>query len=221
MAQESLNRSSHAYDKHLLSRIGKPSSPPRDSRSESSQLGAAPRKLSLRTTYNSGTTTSTQPSSADVHMSGTESSSTWGGAPLSSLVSPVSRHDWRDYHAAYRSPSVESVSRPRIRGSDSSRNVRGEHQSWTSISSNGPEDPVAVRSSNYTRGEDTSSLTDDLDFTQAEASELRRLNLGDSEYNHLAQQTLIMKRRAPSPASDDGQVRLASPDLYSLRRGFS
>ena len=147
-----------------------------------------------------------QPDSADVHMSGTDSSSTWGRAPLSSLVSPVSRHDWRDHHAAYRSPSVESVGRPRIRGRDSSRNANGEHQSWTSASSRGPEDPVTATSSHHLSGENLSSLTDDLDFSQVESSELRRLNLGDSEHNRLAQQTLIMKRRAPSPSSDDGQV---------------
>lgn len=103
LAQVNFNRSSQAYDQSLLSKIGKPSSPPRQ-RSDSTDTMPTTNTLSLQTRDSS----SSQRLTAD--YSASTDSARWMTSPLSGGTSPGLRPNWRDYNMDPRSPSGDSAS---------------------------------------------------------------------------------------------------------------
>ena len=211
MAQESLNRSSHAYDKRLLSRIGRPSSPPRTNLDEASRLG---HKLSLKTNYNA----TSQPHSSDPpSASQGDSAQKWGKPPLSSAASPGSRLDWREYRVDYRSPSVESTARSTFLESDLPSRLRDSQRPITSGSSTGNEEPLSAVSRSHRGSYDQAFFSDDLDFASDETNGVRRLDLSDPAAPRFDHQVFGMKRRAPSPSSEEGpedKLQIHTSDNY-------
>lgn len=104
LAQKDFSRSSQAYDQSLLSKIGKPSSPPHQ-RTDSADAAPTGHKLSLQTS---------DPSQHRLTVSELSStsmdSSRWITSPNSGGVSPLPRPNWREYNMNPRSPSGESIS---------------------------------------------------------------------------------------------------------------
>lgn len=96
LAQQNHNQSTHAYDKHLLLKIGKSHSPSHSK----SRSGDHPSKLSIETR---GPKLQARPlhesSSWDKYMT----------SPISA-VSPASRLSWREYSMDPRSPASEAAS---------------------------------------------------------------------------------------------------------------
>ncbi|KAL9115534.1 MAG: hypothetical protein Q9227_000855 [Pyrenula ochraceoflavens] len=103
LAQQSLNHSSNAYDKQVLSKIGRPNSPPRPSFLSSIPETSRP-NLELSHPTGDGNT-SRRLAPTETSKLG-ELPSGWITSPSSTAVSPNAR-SYRDY-TEFRSPSVDS-----------------------------------------------------------------------------------------------------------------
>jgi hypothetical protein len=188
LAQRDFDRSSQAYDQRLLSKIGKPNSPPRHQHSGSGDSISSGTKLSLQTRNSQLLSVNDTPSSSFDPVS------RWITSPASAStgVSPGFRSGWRDYMGP-RSPSVESASTPLVldpelfvqaRGSGADGALGNDDTSISSRSHRGSYDHGILPDSEFEMNNDTSGLRD--------------LNLGGGA-RHL-------KRRAGSPpyvARDD------------------
>jgi hypothetical protein len=201
LAQRNISRSSQAYDQRLLSKIGKPNSPPRRRGSGSAESSPYSQKLSLQTKD-----AKVQLLSANELPSGSfDPVSRWMTSPASAGVSPGSRPGWRDYNMDHQSPAGDNVSvaltldpelfvqpRPGGGGLSSSGSVYGM-------------DDVASTASRSQRGSYDQAIfpETDPDLAGDGGHAFRNLNLGDSQQQVGRRSSKQgMKRRAPSPPSD-------------------
>ena len=99
LSEKSVERSSNAYDKHLLSKIGKPSSGPRQSFSLSNLVESD----SNSTTLPSHTRQSISLSTLSIG----DGPQRWNNGPPSAAISPGTRPGWSDY-LSHRTPGTDS-----------------------------------------------------------------------------------------------------------------
>lgn len=217
LAQENFSRSSHAYDKHVLSKIGKSNSPPRHLRSESGDGSALlAQKLSLETNHSGGMRLSV----TDIPSSATDSMSRWVTSPISAGVSPGSRQGWRDYNMDYRSPSVDSPAAGSALDSELYAHLREGARPSTSSSLPSIDDSISLASRSMRGSYDQNFFHEHEIELPEEPGVFRRLQLSDTT----SQQPLEtqppfstgMKRRALSPPSAvarDDKLVAHAPEL--------
>lgn len=205
MAQQSFQHSSDAYDKHLLSKIGKSNSPSRRTSLISGEVTASaltcpPQAKDGRNLQRLSVTDVSAPSFDPV--------SRWVTSPASGGVSPGSKPGWRDY-TDYRSPSVDSSAPSSAVDSDyyarrreSGRGSMGGPRSYTDDTSSLPN-----RSNRGSYDQQAFLIEPEPDFTMEETGGFRKLNLGDRTppHNVLRQpfsKQQGLKRRALSPPAE-------------------
>ena len=200
LAQECLSRSSHAYDKHLLSRIGKPSSPP-----QTASLGPGnnPTMVKSLPLHARDRSQLHRLSVSAISAGSFDPVSRWVRNPASAL-SPGSRQAWRDDSMVVRSPSIDGSVPSSATDSDSYSRLREDNQRSTRGSYPSADDSVSLP---------TRSSRDSYDhfvFAESEAESpmeatgrMRRLNLADSAPSRTDERLSLskqgMKRRAISP----------------------
>ncbi|MCJ1431902.1 hypothetical protein MMC27_001258 [Xylographa pallens] len=220
--------SSHAYDKHLLTRFaGKPRTPPRSSTSGSidmSPIPQGPYRASTKPHHPplsslSFSDRSFSLSSDSPFKVGSPFDSKWTSSPKSAIVSPslISNAAHANSFKEYRNPPIlEGVQSPSS-GTDGERFARvripnRRADSSGSIITGGFEDGRASGAGRSKRGESSDSgfLTNepdlDLDFPIEETGGMRQLHLDDrsppSIDVHSPDSRSGMKRRASSPPRD-------------------
>ena len=204
MAQENLSRSSHAYDKHVLSKIGKSNSPPRQKSVGSADNPTASQRLPFHPTDRNDIQ---RLSVTDTAVNSVDSWPKWVTSPVSGGASPNTKHSWRDYNMGVRSPSVDSSGPQSILDQDSHTRPRGPIRHSTSGSLAGLDDSVSSYSRSHRGSYDQAFFAEpDADFPMEETGGFRKLNLGDPTPSDLdGRQTLSkqgMKRRALSPPAE-------------------
>ncbi|KAL2412842.1 hypothetical protein ABEF91_000710 [Exophiala dermatitidis] len=103
LARQNFTRSSQAYDQRVLSKIGKPNSPPRHQRTGSMESPMFPRNLALQTKESK-----IQVLSANEHPNAPlDSISRWITSPVSGGVSPNACSGWREGKPGHRNSSVD------------------------------------------------------------------------------------------------------------------
>ena len=213
LAQENLHRSSHAYDKHVLSKIGKGNSPPRQKSLGDNSI-AAQRSPSLLTDRNGIQRLSV----IDLTANSADPLSRWVTSPISGGVSPSTKHSWRDYNMGFRSPSVDSSGVPSTLDQDSSTRPRGPVRHSTSGSLPGLDDSVSSYSRSHRGSYDQTVFSDpDADFPMEAEGGFRKMNLGDPSDGRQILSKQGMKRRALSPpaeASREDKALLYTADTY-------
>lgn len=202
LAQQNLSRSSHAYDKHLLSKIGKPSSPPRrhtaDSEDGSSTLAQRRQSMNAREVGLSPlSAVDSAPASAD-------HSSRWVTSPTASAgMSPALRQPWRESTTDYRSPSVDDSAPPSVVDQDFFPRLREGNRHLASGHEN-----LQNHASRSNRGSyDQAMLMEpETDLSLEDHGTFRELSLGDTRHSLTTRQKASskpgMKRRAVSPPTD-------------------
>ena len=203
--QQSFQHCSEAYDKHLLSKIGKTNSPPRHPSQVSGDITAL--GLSRSPQAKDGSNLQ-RLSVTDVAVLSFDPVSRWVTSPASAGVSPGSKPGWRD-DMEYRSPSVDS--------SAPSSAVDSEYYARLRDYARGPMggprlsiDDTSGLPSRSNRGscDQQACLTElETDFPMEETGGLRKLNLGDRTPPHNAYRQPFskqqgLKRRAQSPPPD-------------------
>lgn len=192
MAQENLSRSSHAYDKHVLSKIGKGSSPPRQKNVGPGDTSITAQRLpSLPTDRNAIQrllVTDLAVNSADP----------W---------SPNTQHSWRDYNMGFRSPSVDSTGLPSSLDQDGATRPTGPIRHPTGASIPGLDDSASSYSRSNRGSYDQAFFAEpDADFPMEETGGFRKLNLGDPAPSDVDGRQIWskqgMKRRALSPPAE-------------------
>ena len=219
LAQENLNRSSHAYDKHLLSKIGKGNSPPRQKSLGAGENAKSGQKLHSHPADRNGVQ---RLSVTELATNSADSWSKWVTSPVSGGVSPNTKHSWRDYSMSYRSPSVDSSGPPPMLDLDSLTRPRGPIRHSTTSSLPGLDDSVSSCSRSNRGSYDQAIFAEpDPDFPMEETGGFRKLNLGDPTPSdpdgrqNLSRQG--MKRRALSPpaeASREDKALLFTADAH-------
>ncbi|PGH22968.1 hypothetical protein AJ80_03017 [Polytolypa hystricis UAMH7299] len=213
LSQKSVERSCNEYDKRVLSKIGKPGSPPRSVSSLGSSLGGRdfgtlPFHFKSRNTL-PGLTIS------DGALSPRDAGPRWSNTttPQSAGISPGTRSGWSDY-VSYRSPSVDSIAPPpseydHYNQARDRRTGVGAHEesSLASRSNRGSYDQAVFPDS-------------DIDFPMDETNHARHRNVEDRTLPPFGSMSPLsrqgMKRRASSPP------REAAPDeLHILRTSTS
>jgi len=204
LAQENLSRSSHAYDKHVLSKIGKPNSPPRHLPADSGDGPALAQKLSLETNHSG----STRRSITEIASAATDSLSRCVTSPISAGISPGSRQGWRDYYMDYRSPSVDSLALTPGLDTDIFTRLRDATHPSTTGSFAGIDDSIGLASRSKRGSYDQGFFPDhEADLPGEESGVFRRLRLADTYPVEVEKLSLSkgMKRRALSPATTVGR----------------
>ncbi|KAK2793543.1 hypothetical protein FQN52_001129 [Onygenales sp. PD_12] len=195
LSEKSVERSSNAYDQHLLSKIGKPSSPPR----QSASLGSFSHKEFATLPFHSKSRNGLSSLSiADGSLSPRDAASRWNNTPQSAGISPGTRPGWTDY-VSYRSPSVDSAG-PHQLEFDHFRDRNHSTGTYTN------DDAASVRSRSNRGSYDQAVYNDtDADFPMDESAQSRQLSIDDrasqiESLSPLSKQG--MKRRASSPPRD-------------------
>ncbi|KAL1960237.1 hypothetical protein VTO42DRAFT_8780 [Malbranchea cinnamomea] len=184
LSEKSVEQSSNEYDKHLLSMIGKPSSPPRQSFSLSSFLDRESTSLPFHSKQKMSLST----------LSIGDAPSRWNNGPPSAAISPGTRPGWGDY-LSYRSPSVDSPgpSPMEMDPMNPSRHFGLSGREAASL-------PSRSNRGSYDQGISPDS---DTDFPMDDAGNLRQHSARDQTascaegYSPMSRQS--MKRRASSP----------------------
>ncbi len=214
MAQENLSRSSHAYDKHVLSKIGKGNSPPRHKSLGNGDHAAAPQRSPSNTTDGNSLQ---RIAVTDLPTTSVEPWSKWVTSPASTGVSPSTKHGWRDYNMGFRSPSVDSSARSAVLDPEYPTRPREPSRHSTSGSLPGLDDSVSSYSRSNRGSYDQAFFTEaESDFPSEETGGFRKLNIGDSYMDgRLSFSKQGMKRRALSPPTEairDDKALLYSAD---------
>ena len=200
LAQENITRSSQAYDQRVLSKIGKPHSPPRHQRSGSTESTSLVQKLSLQTKDARLPFTSANELSAVSF----DPVSRWITSPVSAGVSPGSRPGWRDYNMGHRSPSIDSAATSLVLDPELFVQPRPSGLTSSSGSVLGNDDAVSFTSHSQRGSYDQGIFAEsESDIAHEEGHAFRNLNLGDSlQQVGRRSSKQGMKRRARSPPSD-------------------
>ena len=200
MSQRSLESSSNAYDKHLLSKIGRPTSPPRLSTTGLEPDPFSPTTRSpLQHATNLGSSGG-RDSSFDVGLG-------WGSTLPSGPISPgrPSLHDYMNW----RSSSIDSSAPSSAIDPDQYTHLRGvnHHRGSGSGSTINFDDAssVASRSARGSYDQSYSNDPDDMDFPVEETGGMRQLSIGDRATaiadRHSPDSKFGTKRKAPSSPS--------------------
>jgi hypothetical protein len=202
LAQQNLSRSSHAYDKHLLSKIGKPNSPPRrhNSEAEDGSLLLAQRRPSM----NARDVGLSPLSIADAASASSDHITRWVTSPsISAGVSPALRHPWRDSVMDYRSPSVDDSAPPSVVDRDFFPRLREGGRHLPSSHENSLSHGNLSNRGSY---DQTMFAEPETDLSIEDNGYFRKLSLGDSRISLVSRQEASskpgMKRRALSPPTD-------------------
>lgn len=206
MAQQSFQSSSEAYDKHLLSKIGKSNSPPRQSGQVPGNITAL--GLSRPPQAKDGRNLH-RLSVSDVPAASSDAMSRWVTSPASAGVSPGSKPGWRDY-TGHRSPSADSSAPSSAVDSDYYSRVRdGGRGSLSSIRlGNDDTSSLPSRSNRGSYDQQALMIEPETDFPMEETGGFRKLTLGDRTPPHNAyrqpffKQQQGLKRRALSPPAE-------------------
>ena len=225
LAQENLSRSSHAYDKHVLSKIGKGNSPPRHKSLGNGEHAAAAQRSPSNTTDGNSLQ---RIAVTDLPTTSAEPWSRWVTSPASTGVSPSAKSGWRDYNMGFRSPSVDSSGRSAVLDPEYPTRPREPSRHSTSGSLPGLDDSVSSYSRSNRGSYDQAFFTEaESDFPSEETGGFRKLNIGDSYMD--GRQSFSkqgMKRRALSPPTEairDDKALLYSADnhqKYSAANGY-
>ncbi|KIX10317.1 uncharacterized protein Z518_01399 [Rhinocladiella mackenziei CBS 650.93] len=201
LAQQNFNRSSQAYDQRVLSKIGKPSSPPRHQRSGSSESTSYAPKPCLQTKEPKVLL----PSTNELPSASFDPISRWITSPVSAGVSPGSRPGWREYNMNHRSPSMDSAATSLVLDPELFVQPRPSGLPSTSGSVLGNDDVASFASRSHRGSYDHGFFAEtESDFTGDEGSAFRNLNLSDSQQQMGRRSPKQgMKRRARSPPSSD------------------
>jgi hypothetical protein len=226
LAQQNLSRSSHAYDKHLLSKIGKPSSPPRRHASESedglSLLAQRRQSMNARDAGLSPLSTAdSAPTSAD-HIS------RWMTSPtVSAGVSPALRQPWRESTTDYRSPSVDESAPPSVVDQDFFPRLREGNRHLAS----GHENLLSHASRSNRGSYDQAMFTEpDTDLSLEDNGTFRELSLGDTRHSlttrlKSSSKPGMKRRRGVSPPTDmvrdDKVAALSSEPHHRVTANFA
>ncbi|EXJ80192.1 hypothetical protein A1O1_08334 [Capronia coronata CBS 617.96] len=200
LAQQNFNLSSQAYDQRVLSKIGKPNSPPRPPRFGSSETPMFPQKLALQTKNPKSQSTPTN----DLPSATLDPISRWITSPVSAGVSPGSRPGWRDYNMDHRSSSMDSAAASLVLDPELFVQPRPSGFLSTSGSIQGNEDTTSVASRSQRSSYDQGVFPDgESDLAGDECGAFRLLNCGDSQQQTSRRSSQLgTKRRARSPPSD-------------------
>lgn len=213
LSQKSVERSSNAYDQHLLSKIGRPNSPPRQLAGIGKGIGD---KGPSQTNLPFGSKTSGNSNSLCASDSTADSVPRWGNSPQSAAVSPGTKVGWKDY-VGYRSSSVDSSAPSSAIDLDPYSSARDHTKRSDPKPSTIFEGPSSIGSRSNRGSYDQNVFSDpEVDFPIEETGKFRQLNIGDSLPppmmdcpSSLSKQG--MKRRASSPpreAMKDGKQTL-------------
>ncbi len=204
LAQQSFQRTSKAYDKHLLSKIGKRNSPPRYFSQASGDVIAS--GVSRPPQAKDGSNLH-RLSVSDVPSASFDPVSRWVSSPASAGVSPGSKPGWRDY-MDYRSPSVDSSAPSSAVDSDYHARLRDCGRGSIGGLRMGNDDASSLPSLSHRDSYDQQAcLTEPETDPMEETGGFRKLNLGERTPPHNAYcQPLAkqhgLKRRALSPPSE-------------------
>ena len=232
LAQRNSQDASHAYDRNLLSRIGKPRSPPRSSLSEGMdssptsqshllQSGKPPHQLKqLSLADRSLSVSSESPFKAEPPFS-----ARWTNSPQSAVVSPglISSAASAESFLNYRSPTYSSASAAGSgRNGSSFSGNRSDDFAWRRQLVRRCDSDGAILTSSFEDGAnassfghgkrasiDQSTLASDLDddFPIEETGGMRHLHLDDRmstgpDATHSPDSRLGTKRKASSPVRE-------------------
>jgi hypothetical protein len=207
LAQQSFQHSSEAYDKHLLSKIGKTNSPPPRRSSQISGDGTA---LGLSRPPQAKDGSNLQRLSVtDAPASSFDPVSRWVSSPASAGVSPGSKAGWRDY-MDYRSESVNSSAPSSAVDSDFYARLRDGGRGSIGGPRVGMDDTSSLPSRSNRGSYDQQAFLPepDTDFPMEETGGFRKLNLGDRTpphnipYRQPLSKQQGLKRRALSPPAE-------------------
>ncbi|EEH08786.1 conserved hypothetical protein [Histoplasma capsulatum G186AR] len=193
LSEKSVERSSNAYDQHLLSKIGKPSSPPR---LPSSLGGLGQREFTTLPFHSKNRKGLSSLSIGDGSLSPRDPASRWTSGPQSAGISPGTRPGWADY-VSYRSPSVDSPPHQPDFDHFRDRNLSpGTHHT--------NDDSTSMYSRSNRGSYDQNVFPDsDIDFPMDETTQHRQLSVDDRGSSQLGSMSPLsrqgMKRRASSP----------------------
>ena len=206
LAQQSLNRSSHAYDKHLLSKIGKSNSPPSYHGYGTTDSSPSATRLSP---LDPDRTRPERLIVADSSSASFDHVSRWVASPTSAAMSPGAGQGWRDYQMDFRSSSVHSSAPSSAIDPEFHPRLRDYLRISNRGSLSGSEDPISLPNrSKWGNYDHSSDRETDSEFPIEETGGLRKLNLADSitsATNGFASSQQGMKRRALSPPVDTFQ----------------
>ena len=184
LSEKSVERSSNAYDQHLLSKIGKPGSPPRSYFGLSSFLDREPSSLPFHSRHKVSLSS----------LSIGDGPPRWNSGPPSAAISPGTRHGWHDY-VSYRSPSLDS---PAPSPMDMDAVTRSRHYSA------GCREAASLPSRSNRGSYDQGIFPDsDTDFPMEDAVNFHKRNTRDRTASYVEgyspRSRQSMKRRASSP----------------------
>ncbi|KKZ60257.1 hypothetical protein EMCG_05014 [[Emmonsia] crescens] len=210
LSEKSVERSSNAYDQHLLSKIGKPSSPPRPSAS----LGSFGHKEFTTLPFHSKNRNGLSSlSTGDGSLSPRDAASRGASGPQSAGISPGTRPGWTDY-VSYRSPSVDSTT-PHQLDFDHFRDRNLSPGTYLN------DDAASLQSRSNRGSYDQSIFPDsDIEFPMDETAQSRQLSVDDRGLSQLGSMSPLsrqgMKRRASSPPRE-----VVSDELHALHTSTS
>lgn len=226
LEKKSLDQASNAYDKHLLSKIGKPNSPPRHM-----SLGSAGENASPTAKLAFHPKSGNKLKSLSVSDGSLDPVSRWVQSPPSAGASPGARPSWSKDFMDYRSPSVDSSAPSSAVDSEHYAHLRdGSRRSGSGSMPINFDDIVSLPSRSNRGSYDQGSFAEtDMDFPmEQETGALRQLIIGvrtpPHSEGHSPNTNQSLKRRASSPpreASRDDKQPLhsvsSSGDLYQRR----
>ncbi|PGH16451.1 hypothetical protein AJ79_01782 [Helicocarpus griseus UAMH5409] len=208
LSEKSVERSSNAYDQHLLSKIGKPNSPPRSSVS----LGSFGQKEFATLPFHSKNRSGLSSLSiGDGSLSPLDAAYRWTTTPQSAGISPGTRPQWTDY-VSYRSPSVDSTAPHQLDFRDRNHSTGTHHTN---------EDSGSLQSRSNRGSYDQGVFPDsDIEFPMDESAQSRQLSIDDRTSAQLESTSPLsrqgMKRRASSPPRE-----AVSDELHALHTSTS
>ncbi|OJD13384.1 hypothetical protein AJ78_06155 [Emergomyces pasteurianus Ep9510] len=194
LSEKSVERSSNAYDQHLLSKIGKPSSPPRPP----ARLGSFGQKEFTTLPFHSKNRNGLSSlATGEGSLSPRDATSRWANGPQSAGISPGTRPGWTDY-VTYRSPSVDSTTPHHLdfdhfrdrNLSPGTHHTNDDATSQHSRSNRGSYDQIVFPDS-------------DMEFPMDEPAQSRQRSVDDRGSSQIGSMSPLsrqgMKRRASSP----------------------
>ncbi|RMZ86249.1 hypothetical protein DV737_g114, partial [Chaetothyriales sp. CBS 132003] len=211
LAQQNFDRSSQAYDQQLLSKIGKPNSPPRHSRSDSADSTHLSHKPSLQTRDSKQ---NQRMAVADLPSIAADPMSRWVGSPGSGALSPRARPNWRDF-MDHRSPSNDSTPPSLLLDPELFMHSRTSGKLPRTGSKHGHDDYSSPTSVSQRGSYDNAVSADpDHDYPGEESAASRKFHLNAQRHHSDGRKPSRqgMKRRAPSPPAE--MARDDKPRVY-------
>ena len=196
----------------MLSKIGKPNSPPHHLRTESAETSRLAQKLSLQTGNSRSQRLAVNELSPSASL---DPVSRWITGPASTGLSPGAPQGWRDSNMDARSPSNDSTATSLILDPELFMPQRNGGKPFTNASNQSNDDAFSAASRSQRGSYDQVMFTDqDQEPHSEEHGAFRNLHL--TEPHHTLERRASkqgMKRRAMSPPSE--MARDDKPAAYS------